>query len=177
MTQHIYVPVHLARMSAMLSSFKKVTQFWQIMSKKKLSKAATKSKPDKLHRHHGRWGKPPHPSTFSHLPARALFSRQPFPVFLAALWNWHFKLGQPSRHIYYWWLFVYLDKDGDRSTVFKCDDLVSQCALHDVSSPTAGLKAQYLHLGKCLFTLGPVSGLLFSDYDHTIVYLNSWLGI
>ena len=71
---------HLARMSAMLSSFKNVTQFYQRnvikgISFKELSKAEIK--PDMLHRHHGRWEKPPHPSTFFHLPARAALKRQP----------------------------------------------------------------------------------------------------
>ena len=76
--------------------------------------------------------------------------------FLSEFLQQHLKQGISNQDahlaIFYYgkYLFetnIYLDKDGHRSTVLKCDNLVSQRALHAVPPPTASLKAQYLHLG------------------------------
>ena len=84
------------------------------------------------------------------LHVRALFKRQQFSVVAELL---YFKTMRPLRRHTLIFLcpevlkydFFYLHKDGNRSAVFKCDNLVSQCAFHGVSPPT-GPKSQYLHL-------------------------------
>ena len=58
---------------------------------------------------------------------------------------------------------IYLDKDGHRATVLKCDNLVSQRALHAVPPPTAWsqgtILASRIVCAEVFVHLGPVSRL------------------